>query len=89
MPNILISQHRGSLAGVLHSKKAGRKALDIARTEKDIKHDLDQIFKCAKIIRQVVIKASKESPRSFTGHPDGSSESGVPVELMMMTRWIL
>ncbi|CAB3982954.1 Hypothetical predicted protein [Paramuricea clavata] len=80
---------RWSLPGVLHSKKAGHEAIDIARTEKDIKGDLDQIFKSAKVIRQLVINARKECPWAFTGHLDGSSESGVPVELMMMTRWIL
>ena len=73
----------------MHSKKAGREAVDIARTEKYIKDDLDQIFKCAKIIRRVVINARKETPWAFVGRLDGSSESGVPVELMMMTRWIL
>ena len=89
MPTIVISQHRGSLPGVLHSKKAGREAVYIAKAEQDIKGDLNSILKCAKVIRRVVINARKESPWAFTGHLDGSSESGVPVELMMMTRWIL
>jgi hypothetical protein len=71
------------------TKKAGREAVDIARTEKDITDDLDQIFKCAKIIRRVVINARKETPWAFVGRLDGYSESGVLVELMMMTRWIL
>ena len=31
----------------------------------------------------------KKSLWAFTGHLDGSSESGVPVELTMMTKWIL
>ncbi|CAB3993633.1 Hypothetical predicted protein [Paramuricea clavata] len=78
MPHIVISQHRGSLPGVLHSKKAGHEAVDIARTEKYIKGDLDKIFKSAKVIRWLVINTRKECPWAFTGHLDGSSESGVP-----------
>ena len=77
IPHIVISQHRGSLPGVLHSKKAGREAVDIARTEKDIKGDLDKIFKSAKVIRRLVINARKECLWAFTGHLDGSSESGI------------
>ena len=60
MPNIVMSGHRGSLPGVLQSKKAGREAVDIAQTENDIKGDLDKIFKCAKVTRRVVNNARKE-----------------------------
>lgn len=67
LPDIELSQHRGKLPGVFHSKKSGREAVDIAISEQDIKGDLNIIFKCAKIIRKEITKARKEKPWVFTG----------------------
>lgn len=87
MPNIVISEHRGSLPGLLHSKKTGREGLDIALTEKYIKGDLDKIFKCAEVIRRVVNNARKESLWAFTGHLDGFSyENRVPLSHKLLCR---
>lgn len=89
LPDIELSQHRGKLPGVFHSKKSGREAVDIAISEQDIKGDLNIIFKCAKIIRKEITKARKEKPWVFTGSLDGVGESGLPVEVLMLNRWIL
>ena len=89
VPNIVISQHRGNLPCVLHSKQAGREALDLATDERDIRADLNTIFKCAKIIRRIVSNVKHEKSWTFTGSLDGSSECGVPVELLTMNKWIL
>jgi hypothetical protein len=89
MPNIVLAPNKGNLPGIFHSKKAGREALDTANIARDIKGDLNAIFKCAKIIRGVISNSRKETPWSFTGSLGSSSQGDVPLELMMMNRWIL
>jgi len=86
VPTILVSQHRGNMPGVLHSKQAGREAVDNARDERS---DLNSVFKCAKIIGRAISNVKNEKSWSFTGSLDGSGDSGIPVELLTMIKWIL
>ena len=89
LPNIVISEHRGNLPGILCSKKSGREAVDLARTEQNIRGDLTTILKCAKIIRRAITNVRKEKSWTFKGSLEDSSERGIPIELMMMSRWIV
>ena len=87
VPIIILPSH-GNQTGILHSKKAGHKAADIEISELRIKDDLTIIFKCAKIIRCVLINTIKDQIWSFTG-PCWCDESVLPIEIKMLNQWIL
>lgn len=51
MPSIVISHYRGSIPCVMHSKKDGREAVDIAKAEQDVKGDLNAILNTQSQVR--------------------------------------
>jgi len=87
--NFTITDARGRKPAVLHSNEAGRSAIDQAIEERDIKGEMNTIFRCSNIIRQAVLRSRKDDPWSFNGSLVGCSESGVPAELIIFTRWVL
>ena len=86
--NFIITEAKcGGKPAVIHSKEAGRSALD--KTLEDMEWDMKTIFHCSKIIREAVLQFRRNNPWFFYGSLVGCSETGVPVELISLTRWIL
>ena len=79
LPNVVISEHKGNIPGILHSTKAGREAIHNARSEQDIKGELRTVLKCAKIIRRVVHRTRKNKLWTFAGSLDGTGGQAIPV----------
>ena len=87
--NVAITDARGRKPAVIHSKEAGRSAIDQAIEERDIRTEMSTIYRCSKIIRQAILRSRKDDPWIFDGSLVGCSETGVPNELVTLTRWIL
>jgi hypothetical protein len=87
--NFTITDARGRKPAVIHSKEAGRSAIDQAIEERDLKGEMTALYRCSKLIRQAVLQTRKECPWSFEGSLVGCSEAGVPAELITFMRWIL
>ena len=89
LPNIVCTEKKGSKPSLLHSKSISRDGIDIVTEERDVEKSLKTLFKSAKIIRSKIIDAKKDNLWSFSGTLETHSEYGVPVELMLLIRWLL
>ena len=89
LPDIVCTEKKGSKPSLLHSKSIGRDGIDIATEERDVEKSLKTLFRSAKIIRSKIIDAKKDNQWSFSGTLETYNEYGVPVELMLLIRWLL
>jgi hypothetical protein len=87
--NYTITAAKGRKPSVIHSKEAGRSAIDQVLEDGDLKGKITTLYQCSKLIKQAILQTKKECPWSFEGSLVGSSETGVPTKLLTFMRWVL
>ena len=85
---LCISELSGNKPSVLCSTAAHRSAVGNAIAEKDLRGDIEAVFKCAKIVRHAIAE-SRKNQWAFAGSLENSNGSNIPPELMNLIRWIL